>query len=169
MLSVISNLGSIHRVCLFENIALKNGLASKGVKDSVNRSVSPEVTGGAGTAPAAPNGDISGGNRADWEVNGSSAAEGGKSESPQEQNARALRHLASQIPNTLAPFFQGTRRLCDIWSVFAERYCVALGRTLSYVIARRSHDATLRQQATTMSITIAEVMLKHLTDGRTGE
>jgi E3 ubiquitin-protein ligase HUWE1 len=169
VLGIIKNLGSIHRRCLLENIALKSGLSTKGIRDSSSRSASPE--GGEMIAstisPVIPNGDVPGEIRIGVEANGANTSEGKKGESPQEQNAHALRHIASHIPNALVPFLQGISWLSMLVFVNSQMG-LALVRTISYVIVRRSQETTSVQQATMLSQAIANVLHGHLTDDWTG-
>jgi E3 ubiquitin-protein ligase HUWE1 len=111
--NVLLSLGSLHRSCLWENIVLK-GDESPGSPDAATglpSSVSPtDMSTLLSPAPVTA--------AASSEVNGTQSAESSsatpkpesrtsKHKDPKECNIRALKHLASQLPYALAPFYQG--------------------------------------------------------------
>ncbi|KAH8119411.1 hypothetical protein DFH11DRAFT_1782299 [Phellopilus nigrolimitatus] len=143
-LDIVPNLGALHRVCIWENIMLKNGLASITTSSATVRSpegdgvsTPPAIVGVAGEPPATTS-------SAEQSSGSSSKDEAKKAESPKDLNALALKHVASQIPNALGPFFQ------------------AVAKMLLY--SRRSPDETQKKQAVTVSAMLADVMYKHLTE-----
>jgi E3 ubiquitin-protein ligase HUWE1 len=104
---VISDLGALHRACIWENIVLKSTLVKNGLLPSrVDKSSSPE----------------NGGQTADLlKESGTLAAIPGLEHAAQDQkpkdllnketgrqsNAKALKHISTEIPTSLTPFFQG--------------------------------------------------------------
>jgi len=117
---VVTDLGSLHRASVWENIALKVGLQAKGIhvvqtpspsplERSPDRPVIelPEQNGaGAASGSNAPNGAADG--PAETPPIATPAKEAPtKQETPREHNATALKHLTHGLPGALAPFFQG--------------------------------------------------------------
>ncbi|EJD02952.1 uncharacterized protein FOMMEDRAFT_107991 [Fomitiporia mediterranea MF3/22] len=136
---IIPDLGALHRSCIWENIVLKNGLAAKGIASSITPSSSTEDA--ASTSPAATSTT-----QPDGQPPAESPSKDGqkKTEGPKDRNAVALKHIASQIPNALGPFFQ------------------AVAKMLLY--NRRNPDEAQKKQAASISATLADVMYKHLTE-----
>lgn len=110
---IVSDLGSLHRASIWENIALKSGLSSKGIDVILTPNASPLEGSPDPPSIALPEAGTS------TTANGiqptSSSAEATtprgntpKQDGPREQNAQALKHLTHGIPSSLAPFFQGT-------------------------------------------------------------
>lgn len=122
---VLPRLGALHRACVWENIVLKAGLGSPGTELTAARDMmSPELqTPPTVTASGTPNmgqADTSAGpSGATNGIPGDSSSisapkqEATRKEVPKEQNVKILKHLASQIPSALAPFFQGMWRICQ--------------------------------------------------------
>jgi E3 ubiquitin-protein ligase HUWE1 len=112
---VVSDLGSLHRASIWENIILKVGLASKGIDvlptptssplegspDQANISL-PETDGAATT-----NGTDAVQPEASAVPSSSPQKDVPKLDGPRELNAAALKHLTRGLPTSLAPFFQG--------------------------------------------------------------
>jgi E3 ubiquitin-protein ligase HUWE1 len=157
---IVPDLGTLHRVCIWENILLKAGLTLKGInaltsaeasplERSPSRSVSApleddsEVMVTANGVPPEPELESS---STPAEVEGSSTSsvprgEVSKAEGPREQNAKALIHLMQGLPTALAPFFQAIVKL---------------------FYARRNPDSAQRKQIMDSATVIASVMLKHI-------
>lgn len=103
---IVPTLGALHRVCIWENIVLKNGLAAKGITvppkpETEQQSTSPSnvVTSDGELPPASPVG------LTPLALDGLLKADEQK-QSPKVLNALAFKHIAIQIPNALGPFFQ---------------------------------------------------------------
>lgn len=115
--TMLSQLGSLHRACVWENIALKTSLASQGLEGAA-RPIPPSSSNESSSAQQ-PNvsdsstsrlqpGAAHAANGVQYEIPSPLEQQGPtKDDSPKEKNAKALKHLASQIPSSLAPFFQG--------------------------------------------------------------
>ncbi|PCH43593.1 hypothetical protein WOLCODRAFT_75349 [Wolfiporia cocos MD-104 SS10] len=146
---ILPELGALHRACVWENIVLKAGLTSLKVDtplasdinaDSPTPStVTPSATVDADPASASmTNGVVA-------EPSSSNDVQPGTVESakdsPRVLNARIFKHLASQIPTSLAPFFQSVVRLFQ---------------------NRRSTDIVQRQKVREVASVFADVMGKHL-------
>ena len=109
---VMEDLGSLHRASIFENIALKSALASRGIDISSTPATSPlERSPDRGSIPlpeqdaSTPNGVAS---SAGVEST-STRKDNSKQDGPREKNAKALKHLTHGLPSSLAPFFQGKK------------------------------------------------------------
>lgn len=121
---ILLELGSLHRTCVWDNILLKSDPVFSSVESMTgglfawSSLVDPQI------APTLPSTPVPGSTlteptSATSVANGVQAQAGTttssilpivqapKKEGPKEQNARALKYLAGQIPNALASFFQG--------------------------------------------------------------
>lgn len=109
---VITDLGSLHRASIWENIVLKAALTAKGIEviqtptaspldQSPNQQTLELPEQGSSMPVSAPNGAVD--DSTPTPVKESSA----KRDGPREFNAAALKHLAHGLPTALAPFFQG--------------------------------------------------------------
>lgn len=107
---ILPELGALHRACIWENIVLKGSLAANNTFSGQNPSTQVDsipstvqanaVLNEPDTLSAIPGlTSILEGKR--------TAKESSKKESPQERNSRALKYIATQIPTSLTPFFQG--------------------------------------------------------------
>ncbi|KAI9068310.1 hypothetical protein FKP32DRAFT_1587710 [Trametes sanguinea] len=148
--SPLTELGALHRTCVWENIILKAALASQNADTPVaGAPAAPTPT----TQAQEPSGSGLAGERAD-EVPPVTAANGAatgdasaatppakKEEKPQEKNAASLKHLVTQIPTSLAPFFQSVVRLFQ---------------------TRRSSDVSQKQKIKEAAGILADVLKKHL-------
>jgi E3 ubiquitin-protein ligase HUWE1 len=119
---VISDLGSLHRATIWENLTLKTGLTEKGINVPMTPNTSspldgtPEQTSvplpeGDRTDQNAPNG-AGGADEPSASVT-PSAKDPAKPQSPRDRNALALKHWSHNIPGSLTPFFQGKSHDCD--------------------------------------------------------
>lgn len=115
---VVSDLGSLHRATIWENITLKVDLAERGI-DVVQTPVSSPLAGSPDrSAIALPEPDVA-------SASGSNAPNGAgdaqpdasepapskeipKRQGPRDHNAAALKHWTHNLPGSLAPFFTGT-------------------------------------------------------------
>lgn len=122
-LQVLTDLGTLHRASIWENIALNVGLSAKGIEVEPIAGSTPlgsptqvasELL--AMDAPVSANGHsaANGVQSQDAAVNVSSTAV--KQDTPRDWNAASLRHLTQGLPNALAPFFQGTCSSTAIYS-----------------------------------------------------
>ena len=113
---VLTNLGTLHRASMWENIALNVGLSSKGMEAQVSPSSSPLEGSPNQTIMELPDPEAS------VTANGASGANGmntapplnpsennsaTKHDGPRDWNANSLKHITQGLPNSLAPFFQG--------------------------------------------------------------
>jgi E3 ubiquitin-protein ligase HUWE1 len=121
---VVTDLGTLHRAIIWENIVLKAGLSAAGIDVTQTPQTSPldrspdqaplplpEGDGAAAVPPSLPN-VLNGATDNDAQAEAVSAVtpppkEAQKSEGPRERNAAALKHLTRGLPGSLAPFFQG--------------------------------------------------------------
>ncbi|OBZ67028.1 E3 ubiquitin-protein ligase ptr1 [Grifola frondosa] len=148
--TILADLGALHRSCVWENIVLKAGLSSQGVGappgptdlDSLemleDSSPTPMVPQQDSESPSA---GATNGVQADSTAPTPARKEPVKEDHPRERNARALKHLASQIPTSLAPFFQAVVRLFQ---------------------SRRSTDSTQKQKIRETAGILADILVKHL-------
>ncbi|OCH84897.1 hypothetical protein OBBRIDRAFT_891524 [Obba rivulosa] len=154
--AIIPELGALHRACVWENIVLKSGLASQGI-DSRTSSTGEAALESPTPSTATPADTPVVGSQAASEPAADGVANGvqvqssaatttpvgdlAKADGPQEWNARALKHIASQIPSCLAPFFQAVVRLFQ---------------------TRRSNDLSQKQKIRDTASVLADVLVKHL-------
>lgn len=111
---IIPDLGTLHRVCVWENVVLKSKLPSKNPSGSFAGSLAPLLQSPTSTL-AQLDGEGSAAQTNGAQPQGSSTtpaatpkAEGeAKPDNSREENGKALKHLANQIPSILSPFFQG--------------------------------------------------------------
>jgi E3 ubiquitin-protein ligase HUWE1 len=132
---ILFGLGSLHRSSIWENVMLKSNIASP-ASTSVSEdkpevadasppvetpvSVSSEATTPGGTStPTAANGFQPEGTATPTPRQETPT----KLADPRETNVKALKHLASQIPNGLAPFFQCRSKLnCKVYDAHRRAY-----------------------------------------------
>ncbi|KAJ3821015.1 hypothetical protein F5878DRAFT_550493 [Lentinula raphanica] len=143
---VIADLGSLHRAGIWENIVLKAALSTEGIEVYQTPTASPlerspyHRTFGL-PEPAMPNsvpsGSVEHGASASTATKGVHSSHGG----PKEHNAAALKHIAHGIPTALSPFFQ------------------AMVKTFHF---RRTAEHSQKKQMMESSVTVADILLKHL-------
>lgn len=172
---ILLGLGSVHRASIWENGSLKANL-TLGSGDNNNRvhasdpasetpvSVSSEATTpGASTGVIAQNGSQAESSTTPTPKVGAS----GRASDPRETNIKALKHLASQLPNGLAPFFQ-----CRALTLFQRQIMKLTGHLLAAVVrlfqTRRNPDAAQKQRILEAADVVADVALRHLSPRDTG-
>ena len=113
---VIADLGTLHRVSIWENILLKKGLLAKGIDAPLTPTGSPPdglsrkneslpATDGSNvpsTATGAPNGVLN-----YEQTPAATSTSQSHSSTARNHNAAAVKHLTHGLPGSLAPFFQG--------------------------------------------------------------
>ncbi len=129
--NVLLSLGSLHRSCLWENIVLKTDetpetLATPREPHTVlpaaeAQSVLPSAEPSAASSRVATPLPATGAANGAQEAESSSPtpkpeSSSSKAKDPKESNIRALKHLASQLPYALAPFYQC--RICFSSSLY---------------------------------------------------
>ncbi|KAI0373495.1 hypothetical protein BV20DRAFT_1119067 [Pilatotrama ljubarskyi] len=150
--SPLTDLGSLHRACVWENIILRATLSAQEtnasppsdpsaavssatqVTDSQPPAAVGERAGEPSAAPVAANGTATG----DASVATPPAK---KEEKPKDKNANGLKHIVSQIPSFLTPFFQSVVRLFQ---------------------TRRTSDVVQKQKIKEAAGILADVLVKHL-------
>jgi len=167
---VVSDLGSLHRASIWENIILKVGLASKGIDVLPTPTSSPLEGSPDQEAVPLPEADgaatTNGANGIQPETSAvpssSPRKDAPKQDGPCEVNAAALKHLTHGLPTCLAPFFQG--------NITIQSFVTSFSLIVSFVLAmvkmfhlRRNPEPAQRQQITESSAVLADIMLKHLT------
>ncbi|KAG6810921.1 hypothetical protein H0H92_009816 [Tricholoma furcatifolium] len=150
---VLTDLGSLHRASVWENLALNVGLASRGIAVKPTPPSTP-----LGRTPNPSTTHLLDGDRdevfplvgevvvADDEQEAAPSSSSGavaasKSDGFREQNATALKHLTHGLPAALTPFFQSIVKM---------------------FYSRRHPEAAQKKQVIETSETIAELMVKHL-------
>lgn len=106
---IIPDLGSLHRACVWENIVLKKYLPAQSldVPASSSDAAAPE-TATRTHAPVATGGESPGlGATLIPSALPAPASRSKEEDSPLNTNAKALKHVLSQMPAALAPLFQG--------------------------------------------------------------
>lgn len=150
---VVADLGSLHRVSIWENIVLNLGLKAKGI--SLKRSPVPSTLGrrsaGRSSLNLAENdgsvntnelnGDLNSPDGAESMITTSSPSVPLRLSGPREQNSAALKHLTNGLPSSLAPFFQAMVKMFH---------------------ARRHPDSSQKKQISESSEVLAKVMVQHL-------
>ncbi|PFH51493.1 hypothetical protein AMATHDRAFT_58882 [Amanita thiersii Skay4041] len=147
---VVSDLGSLHRASVWENIVLLAGLSGKGISVAHTPSTSSlEVSPDQSTVnldeiePTTPNptGTTNGLPMASSSAATSVSNRDVSKKDSREQNAAALKHLTHGLPSSLAPFFQAMVKMFH---------------------ARRNPDPAQKKQIEESSTIVADIMLKHL-------
>ncbi|KAG5651874.1 hypothetical protein H0H81_007094 [Sphagnurus paluster] len=143
---VVTNLGSLHRASIWENIALNVGLAGLGIVTKPHpilaalgrtsnlqllENDTPSILTHGG--PALVDGDPP--------APPISSSSSGAPESYKELNSVAVKHLTHGLPSALAPFFQAMVKMFH---------------------ARRNPEATQKKQIAESSGIVAKLMVKHL-------
>ncbi|KAF8491672.1 hypothetical protein JB92DRAFT_2835584 [Gautieria morchelliformis] len=106
---ILPDIGALHRACIWENIVLKSALSARGV--NVSRSnpgvpqMATDLSNEVEVGSALPESEQS--------LDEGKSKEGVKKDGPWERTAKALKHIATQIPTSLTPFFQGGARTLD--------------------------------------------------------
>ncbi|KAI0305409.1 hypothetical protein B0F90DRAFT_1815046 [Multifurca ochricompacta] len=139
---ILPDLGLLHKACIWENVLMKASLPEKEAElegNAILSSLQPPD----GPSPRESGVAANGAHTSDTvatptEVPGQ---EGPRESDPREENAKAFRHLANQIPGTLSPFFQSIVKLFS---------------------TRRNPDAAQKQQILESASSVADVLLKHL-------
>lgn len=124
--STLADIGSLHRACIWENIVLKATLSARDASATPPSVPTPSAPAGqeppASTATGVP---PAAGSFTVISANGAATATADapapvsfvkKEEKPKDKNAAGLKHLVSQMPSALSPFFQceHSRRLLEI-------------------------------------------------------
>lgn len=111
---VVSDLGSLHRVAIWENILLKAGLTAKGIDVPPTPLSSPLETSPEQTSIPLPEplGTVTSSTPNGVQPEAAPATTSQDKEAPRqtgvrERNAGAFKHLTHGLPSSLAPFFQG--------------------------------------------------------------
>lgn len=171
---ILLRLGSLHRASIWENVMLKAKMspvpstseekapAGESAPDATPVSVSSEATTpGTSSTPLATNGSQVEGSVTPTPKQDSQT----KANDPKETNLKALKHLASQLPNGLAPFFQ-CMFVSSLESMCTHSNNSAVVRLFQ---TRRTPDAAVKQRISEASNVVAEVAIKHLSPRETGK
>lgn len=164
---ILPDLGVLHRACIWENVLLKAQIPEKESELDGNALLSSLQAPGEPSS-SEPTIAANGANTSSATVTptGISGQEGPRESDPREENAKAFRHLANQIPGALSPFLQcnpfSLRSLLVLNSVFPT----AIVKLFS---TRRNPDAAQKQQILESASTVANVLLKHLEPMESGE
>ncbi|RPD73800.1 hypothetical protein L226DRAFT_488466 [Lentinus tigrinus ALCF2SS1-7] len=160
--SALGDLGALQRACVWENITLKSALSARGIDVASHpHDIFSNLLAGSGATPAqdgqtpTPAGERTGdtGTPSGVATNGATPAEPAtanapasssaakKEEQPRDKNAKGVKHLVTQIPSSLGPFFQSIVRLFQ---------------------TRRSSDAGQKAKIKEAAAVIADIIVKHL-------
>ncbi|KAI6157744.1 hypothetical protein BKA82DRAFT_130841 [Pisolithus tinctorius] len=142
---VVTDLGSLHRAFVWENILFKAYIALEGIELGISGGASPldsspnhlpislpEAGGGA---------TVTNGVQSDSALGGSSGSARPIKETAKDKNAKALKHLTHGLPNALAPFFQAIVKL---------------------FYARRNPDMAQKKQILSAADVVAGIMIGHV-------
>ena len=164
---VLADLGALHRASSWECSILGAGLRAKGIElpeyavvgvdegiPSLAPTVAPATDGAAAFASvaAANEENVSPAATPSVTPKGPAAKQG-----PQDWNASALGRIIQGIPNTLAPFFQGTATFTTIWWMLNLLLAI-----VKMFHSRRNTDSVHKKQIIEISKVVANVMLGHL-------
>ncbi|KAI8975845.1 hypothetical protein BD414DRAFT_580582 [Trametes punicea] len=152
--SPLTDLGSLHRTCVWENIILKAALAINGAgstpalgASSSPSQLAPQAQEQQSSTPAtaepaseAPSTSVAANGAATGDTSAATPP-AKKEEKPKDKNAAGLKHIVTQIPTSLAPFFQSVVRLFQ---------------------TRRSSDVAQKQKIKEAAGILADVLVKHL-------
>jgi E3 ubiquitin-protein ligase HUWE1 len=101
---ILPDLGLLHKACIWENVLLKAEVPEKETEpEGLSSLQSPGRPSSSEPAIAANGAHTSSTTVTPTEV---PRQEGPRDSDPREENAKALRHLANQIPGAMSPFFQ---------------------------------------------------------------
>ncbi|RDX47077.1 hypothetical protein OH76DRAFT_1406241 [Lentinus brumalis] len=159
--SALADLGALQRACVWENITLKSALSARGIDIASHpHDIFSSLLSGSGAAATAQDGQVStpaGERTADTPsgaaTNGATHGEAStssapatstpvkKEEQPRDKNAKGLKHLVTQIPSALGPFFQSIVRLFQ---------------------TRRSSDTGQKAKVKEAAAVLADIVVKHL-------
>jgi E3 ubiquitin-protein ligase HUWE1 len=165
---ILPDLGVLHKACIWENVLLKSQIPEKESELEGNALLSSLQAPGE-PASSEPTIAANGANNTSATVTptGIPGQEGSRESDPREENAKAFRHLANQIPGALSPFFQcNVSSLRNLLQVLSSVFITAIVKLFS---TRRNPDATQKQQILESASTIANVLLKHLEPMESGE
>ena len=165
---ILPDLGVLHRACIRENVLLKAQVPEKESELEGNTLLSSLQTPGEPSL-SEPIIAANGANNSSATVTptGIPGQEGSRESDPREENAKAFRHLANQIPGALSPFFQcNIFSLSNLFLVLSSVFPTAIVKLFS---TRRNPDAAQKQQILESASTIANVLLKHLEPMESGE
>lgn len=123
--STLADIGSLHRACIWENIVLKATLSARDASATPPPAPTPSAPAGQEPAASTATGVPPAGSFTVISANGAATATADapapvsfvkKEEKPKDKNAAGLKHLVSQMPSALSPFFQceHSRRLSEI-------------------------------------------------------
>ncbi|KAI6046227.1 hypothetical protein EDC04DRAFT_2888377 [Pisolithus marmoratus] len=142
---VVTDLGSLHRAFVWENILFKAYIALEGIELG--------ISGGASPLDRSPNqppislpetgqgATVTNGVQSDSALGGLSSSARPIKETAKDKNAKALKHLTHGFPNALAPFFQAIVKL---------------------FYARRNPDIAQKKQILSAADVVAGIMISHL-------
>jgi len=104
---ILPDLGVLHRTCIWENVLLKAQVPER-ESELEGNSLLSSLQGPGEPSSSEPAIAANGANTSSATVTptGISGREGSRESDPREENAKAFRHLANQIPGALSPFFQ---------------------------------------------------------------
>jgi E3 ubiquitin-protein ligase HUWE1 len=104
---ILPDLGLLHKACIWENVLLKAEVPEKETEPEGNTLLSSLQSPGR-PSPSEPAIAANGAHTSSTTVTPTEVPgqEGPRDSDPREENAKALRHLANQIPGVLSPFFQ---------------------------------------------------------------
>ncbi|KIK27762.1 hypothetical protein PISMIDRAFT_674672 [Pisolithus microcarpus 441] len=142
---VVTDLGSLHRAFVWENILFKAYITSEGIELGISGGASPldrspihlpiplpEAGGGA---------TVTNGVQSDSALGVSSSSARLIKETVKDKNAKALKHLTHGLPTALAPFFQAIVKL---------------------FYARRNPDSAQKKQILSAADIVAGIMIGHI-------
>ncbi|EIW82911.1 hypothetical protein CONPUDRAFT_151972 [Coniophora puteana RWD-64-598 SS2] len=140
---LVTDLGALHRACVWENILLKDTLSSQGISTGSNShslggSPTQDILGLPDAEHTAP---ATNGIRSDSNDSPEDSGSSSKRSTPREKNAKALKHLTHGLPSILSPFFQSIAKM---------------------FYARRNPDPVQKKQILNASSVVANIMVEHL-------
>ncbi|KAL1945966.1 hypothetical protein VTO73DRAFT_1968 [Trametes versicolor] len=147
--STLADLGSLHRRCIWENIVLKATLSAQDASATPPPAPTPSAPPGQEPPASTATGSlVVTSSSTVVSANGAATADAPapvpfvkKEEKPRDKNAAGLRHLVSQMPSALSPFFQSVVRLFQ---------------------TRRSSDVAQKQKIREAAGILADVLVQHL-------
>ncbi|EKM54444.1 uncharacterized protein PHACADRAFT_174950 [Phanerochaete carnosa HHB-10118-sp] len=148
---ILLGLGSLHRSSIWENVMLKEKMTIRPEdKQQTPEAFAPVETPMSVSSEATTPGPstTANGSQPENSATATPKPEHPTKKDPKEMNMRALRHLASQLPNSLAPFFQSVVRLFQ---------------------TRRNPDQAQKQRILDAADVVADVAVKHLSARQTDD
>jgi E3 ubiquitin-protein ligase HUWE1 len=166
---ILPDLGVLHRACIWENVLLKAQVPEKESEPEGGAILSSLQSPPGRPSPSEPTVAANGANTSSTAVTPTEVPgqDSPRESDPREENAKAFRHLANQIPGALSPFFQCNASSPQSLPMYL--ICNIPTAIVKLFSTRRNPDAAQKQQILDSASSVADVLLKHLEPIQSGE